>query len=388
MPAPADRKRLPRLDLPGFQILPENRSAVRAVMGLARAVLLGKRPPVSPLVLHGPSGTGKTHLAAAVLGALVNEAEVVTARSVPAQELARPDDESGFADRDLPMCDFLVLEDLQHLPERAADAVCDLIDHRAARRKAMVVTAGTGPAGLTHLPRRLTSRLAAGLVVQLETLGAASRRAILEANAKTVRLSSDALDWLAAQGGGLRAALGLLQNLALVASSYPGPLDRAAVEQIVATTGQPTSRGTDLAAIMKRVCSAFGVTRRNCLAQPLRRAAPTARRNVSRARAGGAITAANRGRVRPGSHDRSARVPKGRRGDGRRRAAGRDRAAVEARDGLGCCQACGKPGARLARPIRRRTRTRIGSRHEIAVRNRAAQEIIDVPSARQVFHSP
>ncbi len=101
--------------------------------------------------------------------------------------------------------------------------------------------------------------------MQLETLGVKSRRAILEANAKNVRLAPDALDWLAAQGGGLRAALGLLQNLALVASSYPGPLDRAAVEQIVAGTGQPTSRGTDLAAIMKRVCAAFGITQKELL---------------------------------------------------------------------------------------------------------------------------
>src|SRR6185436_1102851 len=100
-------------------------------------------------------------LTAAVLGSLASETEVVTARAVPARELARPDDESGFADRDLRTCDFLVLEDVQHLPERAADAVCDLIDHRAVRRKALVITAGVGPAALTHLPRRLTSRLAA-----------------------------------------------------------------------------------------------------------------------------------------------------------------------------------------------------------------------------------
>jgi chromosomal replication initiator protein len=265
MPAPADRKPLARITLDGFQILPENRSAVRAVTGLVQSALLGKRPSVCPLVLHGPPGTGKTHLTAAAIGALAGGENVVTARSVPARELARPDDESGFADRDLQTCDFLAVEDVQHLPEQAADALCELIDRRAARRKALVVTAGAGPAGLTHLSRRLTSRLASGLVVQLEPLGAQSRRAILEAKAKNLRLTPDALDWLAAQGGGLRPALGLLQNLALVAASYPGPLDRDAVEQILAGTGQPTSRGTELAAIIKRVCVAFGVTEKELL---------------------------------------------------------------------------------------------------------------------------
>jgi len=265
MPAPADRKPLARIVLPGFQILPENRSATRAVTMLARAVLLGKRPTVCPLVLHGPPGTGKSRLAAAALGALAAGTEVVTARAVVAGELARPDDDSGFADRDLQICDFLVVEDVQHLPERAADAMCDLIDRRAVRRKALIITASTGPAGLTHLPRRLTSRLAAGLVVQLEPLGVASRRAILEAHAKDVRLTADALDWLAGQNGGLRAGLGLLQNLAQVARDFPGPLDRAAVEQILAGTGQPTSRGTNLATIIKRVCAAFGVTQKELL---------------------------------------------------------------------------------------------------------------------------
>src|SRR5262249_53237028 len=67
------------------------------------------------------------------------------------------------------------------------------------------------------------------------------------------------------QSGGLRPLLGLLQNLALVARTYPGPLDRAAVEQIAAGTGQPTSRGADIAAIMKCVCAAFGVTEKELL---------------------------------------------------------------------------------------------------------------------------
>src|SRR2546423_1222119 len=106
----------------------------------------------------------------------------------------------------------LVLEDVQRLTERAADAACDLIDRRAARRKALVVTAGAGPAALTHLPRRLTSRLAAGLVVQLEPLGVASRRTILDAAAKmrNVRIAPDALDWLAGRGGGPCTAAGVL----------------------------------------------------------------------------------------------------------------------------------------------------------------------------------
>src|SRR5437879_943808 len=43
-----------------FVLMPENRSAVLAVRRLARRL---DRCPFVPLVLHGPPGTGKSHLA-------------------------------------------------------------------------------------------------------------------------------------------------------------------------------------------------------------------------------------------------------------------------------------------------------------------------------------
>ncbi|MBA4190113.1 MAG: hypothetical protein C0467_19185 [Planctomycetaceae bacterium] len=262
---PADSSQPPKFDLGSFQVLPENRSAVRAVKTLARAVSNHKRVPFCPLLLHGTPGSGKTHLTRSFLAALMQTSPEITARSESAGDLARPDvmtEQSGFADSDLQDCDVLLLEDIQHLPERAADGVCELVDHRIRHRQLLVITTSVSPGEMLHLPRRLTSRLVAGLVVQLEPLGIASRRAVLAAAAKArnLRLEADALDSLAAQTGGLRAALGLLQNLALLAKKFPGPLDLATVENILTQTGQPTSRGTTLDAIIKRVVAVFGVT--------------------------------------------------------------------------------------------------------------------------------
>jgi chromosomal replication initiator protein len=215
--------------------------------------------------MHGSPGTGKTHLISTLLKELTHEGAVVTARCVPAGELARPDnpnENEGFADRGLLSCDLLVVEDIQHLSSRFADAACRLIDHRVARRKPLVITASVGPAGLKDLPRRLTSRMAAGLVVQLEPPGMSSRSRILEREiaARGIRLTGDAVDWLAAHGSGVRSALGLLQSLSHAATRLPGPLDRTTAERILAGNGQPTSSRCDPRAILERVAAVFGIS--------------------------------------------------------------------------------------------------------------------------------
>jgi chromosomal replication initiator protein len=59
--------------------------------------------------------------------------------------------------------------------------------------------------------------------------------------------------------------LGLLQNLALVANAFPGPLSRVAVEQALADSGHPTSPARDVSAIVKHVAAAFGVNEKEML---------------------------------------------------------------------------------------------------------------------------
>jgi chromosomal replication initiator protein len=207
---------------------PENRFARAAVQRVMGCVALRRRQQVNPLFLHGPAGTGKTHLVNALAAAVTRRCPDLIVSLLPAAD-CRPDDsqqpdEWPAAARE---CDLLVIEDVQHLPARAVEALVGVIDGRRARGRQMVFTASEGPAQLTRLPERLTSRLACGLVAGLEPLAPASRLAFLQDRARRRRLDvdPDVLTWLAEHGSGsarqLDGALKRLETLARLHGRVP-----------------------------------------------------------------------------------------------------------------------------------------------------------------------
>lgn len=238
--------------------VPENRSALRAARRLARG-LEGGALPFAPLVLHGPAGVGKSAVVAALVAATAVDGQIV--RVVPAHDIEpRPDADDGDHFADWLTCDLLVVEDLQHLPERAADWLRRLLDARTARRRPTAFTANVGPGALAHLPRRLTGRLAAGLAVAIGPLSPASRRRILAKHAerRNLRLTPEALRWLADHptGGGLRPLLGMIDELKAATRGRPEPIPRDDAELLLAHR-EPNSAGID--DIARKVAVAFDV---------------------------------------------------------------------------------------------------------------------------------
>jgi chromosomal replication initiator protein len=213
---------------------PENHSALVAVRRVVDCVC-SRRPrrEHNPLFLHGPAGTGKTHLVSALAGAVSGRCPDLFLRLQPARELTdqRRDGDSADEARAeldaLRKSDLLVVEDLQHLPAWAAETLAQLLDARQARHQQTVLTATAGPAQLAPLSGRLLSRVTAGLVVRLEPFAPAGRLRFLQdgADRRQLTVTADVLRWLAEHTGGsgrqLEGALARLETLARVHGRVP-----------------------------------------------------------------------------------------------------------------------------------------------------------------------
>jgi chromosomal replication initiator protein len=225
-----------------FVVAPENASALAAVQRVLACVCSQRtRRAVNPLFLHGPAGTGKSHLASAlVTEVLLRKPDTVIAE-LPAGDwavLARTVGEDQAEEAELlaaaRRCDLLLVEDVQHLPARATEALVGIFDSLLARQRQMVFTAMVGPRHLTHLSARLTSRLASGLRVELGPLQAPGRLAYLQAQAqrRQVAVPHDVLAWLAEHlTGGGRQLDGAITKLAALARLHPRWLDVATVAE-------------------------------------------------------------------------------------------------------------------------------------------------------------
>jgi len=164
---------------------------------------------------------------------------------------------------DLRTCDLLGVENVQHLHTADVQSLLGLLDVRSSRRRPTVVTSNAGPSALA-LPHRLTNRLTAGLVVRLDPFGLASRKQFAEWQAEkgSLRLSAEAIDWLARSVDGLRHLAGMIDTLRTVGPVGTNELSAPAVRELLAAPLSPTPQ---LDRITRTVAQAFRVKAKELL---------------------------------------------------------------------------------------------------------------------------
>ena len=249
---------------------PENLAAVAALTNLAAELASDDDMETPFIYLHGPSGTGKSHLAQALVNEIITRNCSLIANIWEASALAGESAQEfldGARDSDL-----VVLEDLQQLAPVWVEPVVQLLDERRSKDQPTVITARTGPQQLRYrgerFSNRLTSRLAACLVVAIEPLQSASRLRLLEdlARQRQLVLSEDVSTWLAENlTGGGRQILGAINQLELLAQLHKKAPDLdtvAAHMRVQVEAGRPT-----VERIAQRVSGYFRVPARQLQSQ-------------------------------------------------------------------------------------------------------------------------
>ncbi len=243
----------------------------------------------SPIVLYGPSGVGKSHLAeglaawwsrrhrgAVVVSASATRFAETFAAAVHAEKLPRWRQQMHAAQ-------LLVLEDIEQLAGKRStqQELCRVLDVLAAEHRQVIVTSRTLPHHRATLIPTLRSRLSAGLAVPLALPGKAARRQILEraAAASGIKMPRKVLHVLA-DGLSVPAPL-LLKALKEVDASGPASASLTYLDQVrryVASFGR--GEPLTLRDIAMPTARYFGLTLAE-LKSPQRRQALVAARGVA-----------------------------------------------------------------------------------------------------------
>lgn len=186
----------------GFVAGEENRLAAVGVLSL----LDDDASRYNPLVLHGPTGTGKTHLARGIAEAWrqrIGRSVVYCVAADFARQYAEALQTQGLPELRATYCSaaLLVIEDLDRLAGKTAaqEELARTLDAIGQAEGQVVVTASEAPGDIHGLLPSLRSRLEAGLLVPLSRPGLAARLVLLGqlAEQRGFELDSDARDLLA-----------------------------------------------------------------------------------------------------------------------------------------------------------------------------------------------
>lgn len=155
----------------------------------ARAMAGPSAPVFSPLYIHGGTGQGKTHLLHAIAGEYLTHfpdhaiiymsAEKFMMEFVTAM---RANESMGFKAR-LRAARLLLIDDIQFIAGKGStqEEFLHTINELAESGARIVISADRAPHHLDSVDPRILSRLAGGLVADIQPAGLDLRRAILEA---------------------------------------------------------------------------------------------------------------------------------------------------------------------------------------------------------------
>ncbi|HVT27698.1 MAG TPA: chromosomal replication initiator protein DnaA [Lacipirellulaceae bacterium] len=252
-------------DLAAFVVGAGNEYAFRAAQLTGRG-----RQQASPLVFCGPTGVGKTHLLRAILreyrrhrsqaAAVYLSAEQFTTSFV---EALRGSGMPSFRQK-CRGARLLAIDDLQFFAgkRRTLEELLHTFDTMAADGRQLVLASDRGLSDLRPLGNELVSRLAGGLICEIEPPDYATRLGILRRMRDEMGLSADdaVLSIVAQQiTEGARELRGALHRLEATSHAYGEPISRDLAQRALADLARHSTRAVRLADVQKAVCEVFGI---------------------------------------------------------------------------------------------------------------------------------
>ncbi len=235
------------------------------------AVVEGRQTGANPLYIVGSMGSGKSHLARA----LVSEARrrndgrtVYCSAEGFTTELTqsiRERDTKKFRKRFRGDCRLLVIEDVQFFEGKGATQgeLFHTMEHLQRVGGRIVLTGDRLPREIQRLDRRLASNMASGLVAGIEAPDRTLRREILRAKASRggLRVPDDCLELLVdSVRGSVRDLEGALVQVVASASLLGRRIDLELTREALRKVAAPANGLLTLTDVMDCVCGFFGVT--------------------------------------------------------------------------------------------------------------------------------
>jgi chromosomal replication initiator protein len=259
----AIRRQSPSLD--AFVVGPSNRMAAAAVE------MAAARPgEMSPLVIHGPSGVGKSHLLEGICGRFRELHPGAMTLFLSAEQFTTSFLQSlhgtglpGFR-RACRNADLLVIDDLQFFAGKRATLmeVQQTVDalHRQGRQ--MVFAADRDLTALEGLGPELLTRFGGGMTARIEPPDYDVRRGIVASVAakRGLSLADEVIHYVATHmTRHARELIGALNRLEATSHMLGLPVTPGMAEEALADLVRSSARSVRLADIERAVCSAFGI---------------------------------------------------------------------------------------------------------------------------------
>lgn len=252
-----------------FETFVQGRSNILA-LGAARRVAAVEPPQFHPLYLRAETGQGKTHLLHSIAAATLARNPRATIILMSAEKFMlefvsamRANDMLSFKAR-LRAADLLLIDDLQFIIGKDSTQIelLHTFDEVMSSGGRLVVAADRLPHRLDGIEQRLLSRLAGGLVADIDAPDLELRAAILERKAAAlgVAVPPVVLDWIAQHfPRNVRELEGALNKLIAYAALSDAPIDLASAQERLAETARGSRARITIEDIQRVVCSHYRI---------------------------------------------------------------------------------------------------------------------------------